>query len=82
MKKALIIGTSIGAALGAIIFAGYSAASWWVCSTLPDCPGHWLPYLVTFAIGTTVFTVAGAGIATTLRGLYNITRVDAADDPG
>lgn len=79
MKKALIIGTSIGAALGSIIFAGYAAASWWVCSTLPDCPGHWLPYLVTFAIGTTVFTAGGATMATTLRCMYNMTRVDAAD---
>ena len=77
MLRALAIGATIGAALGTVIFAGYAAAGWWVCTTLPACPGHWLPYLITFAIGVTIFTAAGAGIAIALRGLYRMTRVEA-----
>ena len=79
MKKALTIGAVIGAALGVIIFAGYAAAGWWVCTTLPDCPGHWLPYVLVFGIGVTIFTLVGAGISTFLRGMYNLTKVEADD---
>lgn len=77
MRKPLVIGASIGCILGAIIFAGYATAGWWVCTTLPACPGHWLPYLLTFAIGVAVFTVFGAAVAMGLRFLYRITRVEA-----
>ena len=80
MRKPLIIGASIGCILGAIIFAGYAAAGWWVCTTLPACPGHWLPYLLTIAIGVAVFTVFGATVAMGLRFMYLITRVEADGD--
>ena len=75
MKQAVKIGAIVGFALGCLVFLGYVMTSWWVCSSMLDCPGHWLPYLVIFTIGVSVFTLIGAGIAAALRGLYQITKV-------
>ena len=76
MKRCIKIGTLAGFLSGVIVFIGYAFASWWVCSSLRDCPGSWIPYLVIFAIGVSLFTMVGATIATILHKLYDITRVD------
>ena len=76
MKRCVTIGAIAGLSIGVLIFLGYVIASWWVCSTLLDCPGHWLPYLLVFAIGATITTLLGATAAFLLRGLYEFTRVD------
>lgn len=76
MKRCVKFGAIAGFALGTLIFIGYIITSWWVCTTLLDCPGHWLPYLLIFAIGTTITTILGATTAFILRGLYEFTRVD------
>ncbi len=76
MKRCIKIGAITGFLSGIIVFIGYALASVWVCSSLLDCPGHWLPYLVIFTIGVAVFTLSGALLAAFLRGMYDLTRVD------
>ena len=76
MKRCVIIGAVAGLALGILIFVGYVITSWWLCTTLRDCPGHWLPYLFIFAVGSTVATLLGAAAAFVLRALYDFTRVE------
>ena len=76
MRRCIKIGALGGFAAGILVFIGYVITSWWVCTTLLDCPGHWLPYLIIFAIGTTVFTLIGVVLAVVLRGLHSVTRVD------
>ncbi len=70
-----MMGAILGFATGVVVFVGYVLASWWVCSSMLDCPGHWFPYLVIFGIGVAIFTLLGAAIAGTLRGLYLMTKV-------
>ena len=70
------IGAAIGFLAGVVVFLGYVATSWWVCTTLLDCPSHWSPYAVIFTIGLTFFTAAGAIAAACLRRLYELLRVD------
>ncbi len=79
MRRWVKVGTTLGFAAGVIVFAGYVVASWWVCTTLRQCPGHWFPYLVIFCIGTSIFTLMGFAAAAVLRGMYQITRVDTDD---
>ena len=81
MKRYAKIGAVIGFLAGVVVFLGYIATSWWVCSTLLDCPGHWLPYAVIFTIGLTFFTAAGAIAAAILRGLYEMFRIDGGPSP-
>ena len=81
MKRYAKIGAVIGFLAGVVVFVGYVATSWWVCSTLLDCPGHWLPYVIIFAIGLTFFTAAGAIAAAFLRGLYEMFRIDGGSSP-
>ena len=69
------IGAIAGFALGVIVFVGYVVTSWWVCSSMLDCPGHWLPYVAIFVVGVSVFTLIGTAVAAALRGLYEITKV-------
>lgn len=76
MKRWIKIGALLGFLTGVIVFVGYIITSWWVCTTLLDCPGHWLPYLIIFGVGTTVSTLFGITVAAGLRGLYQFTRVD------
>ena len=76
MKRCVKIGAIAGLVLGILIFIGYTITSWWVCTTLLDCPGHWLPYLLIFAVGATITTLLGAAAAFILRGLYEFTKVD------
>ena len=76
MKRCIKIGATAGLLSGIIVFLGYAMASWWVCSSLRDCPGSWVPYLVIFAIGVAIFTALGSLTAVILRGLYELTRVD------
>ena len=76
MKRCIKIGALGGFLAGIIVFLGYAMASWWVCSSLRDCPGSWVPYLVIFAIGVAIFTGLGSLAAAILRGLYEVTRVD------
>ncbi len=76
MKRCVKIGALAGFLSGIIVFLGYAFASWWVCSSLLDCPGSWIPYLVIFAIGVAVFTSLGVIAAAILRRLYELTRVD------
>ena len=76
MRRCIKIGGIGGAASGLIVFLGYVLASWWVCSGLLDCPGHWLPYLIIFAIGVSVFTLSGLILAAILHWFYQFTKVD------
>ncbi len=76
MKRCIKIGALGGFLAGIIVFLGYAMASWWVCSSLRECPGSWVPYLVIFAIGVAIFTALGVLVAAILRGLYEVTRVD------
>ena len=76
MKRCVKIGAIAGFVLGILIFLGYIITSWWVCTTLLDCPGHWFPYLLIFAIGATITTLLGAATAFILRSLYEVTKVD------
>lgn len=76
MKRCIKIGALAGFLAGVIVFLGYAMASWWVCSSLRDCPGSWVPYLVIFAIGVAIFTGLGSLTAAIMRGLYELTRVD------
>ena len=76
MQKCIKIGALAGFLSGVIVFLGYAMASWWVCSSLRECPGSWIPYLVIFAIGVAIFTALGSLTAVILRGLYELTRVD------
>ena len=76
MKRCVKIGAITGFLSGVLVFLGYAMASWWVCSSLRDCPGSWVPYLVIFAIGVTVFSLLGLLAAAILRRLYDMTRVD------
>ena len=76
MKRCVKIGAIAGFLSGILVFLGYAMASWWVCSSLRDCPGSWVPYLVIFAIGVTVFSLLGSLAAAILRRLYDMTRVD------
>ena len=76
MKRCIKFGAIGGFITGVIVFFGYVITSWWVCSSLLDCPGHWFPYLIIFAIGTTVFTLIGVILAVVLSGLHRVTRVD------
>ena len=76
MKRCIKIGALGGFLAGVIVFLGYAMASWWVCSSLRECPGSWVPYLVIFAIGVVIFTGLGSLAAAILRGLYELTRVD------
>jgi len=76
MKRCIKIGALGGFLAGIIVFLGYATASWWVCSSLRECPGSWVPYLVIFAIGVAIFTALGSLTAAILRGLYELTRVD------
>ena len=76
MKRCVKIGAIAGFLSGVIVFLGYAMASWWVCSSLRDCPGSWVPYLVIFAIGVAVFALLGLLAAAILRRLYDMTRVD------
>ncbi len=76
MKRCIKIGALAGFLSGIIVFLGYAMASWWVCSSLRDCPGSWIPYLVIFAIGVTMFTALGTLTAAFLRGMYDRFRVD------
>ena len=76
MKRCIKIGALGGFLAGVIVFLGYAMASWWVCSSLRECPGSWIPYVVIFAIGVAVFTSLGVLGAAILRGLYEVTRVD------
>ncbi|MXX92601.1 MAG: hypothetical protein F4Y63_04005 [Chloroflexi bacterium] len=76
MKRCIKIGALGGFLAGIIVFFGYAMASWWVCSSLRECPGSWVPYLVIFAIGVAIFTALGSLAAAILRGLYELTRVD------
>lgn len=76
MKRCIKIGVLAGFLSGIIVFTGYAMTSWWLCTTLRDCPGSWIPYLVIFAIGVTIFTTFGALSAAILRKLYESTRVD------
>ena len=76
MRRCIKIGSIAGFLSGIIVFLGYVIASWWVCSGLLDCPGHWLPYLIIFGIGVTTFTLMGVVTAAILHGLYQLTRVD------
>ncbi len=78
MKRYAKIGALIGFLAGVVVFVGYVATSWWVCSTLFDCPGHWLPYVIIFTIGLTFFTAAGAIAGAFLRGLYEMFRIDGS----
>lgn len=75
MKRCIKIGALGGFLAGIIVFLGYAMASWWVCSSLRECPGSWVPYLVIFAIGVSIFTLIGLIAAIVLHGLYRITRV-------
>ncbi len=79
MRRALKIGVALGFSFGVVVFAGYSLASWWVCSSSRLCPGHWLPYLIIFTIGVTIFALLGLAGAAMLRGMYEATRVDGGD---
>ena len=76
MKRCIKIGAITGFLVGTIVFAGYALASWWVCSTLLGCPGHWFPYLIIFIIGVAIFTALGTLTAAFLRGMYDRFRVD------
>ena len=76
MRRCIKIGAIAGFLSGIIVFLGYALASWWVCDSLLDCPGHWLPYLIIFGIGVTTLTLMGVVTAAILRGLYELTRVD------
>ena len=76
MKRCVKIGALGGFLSGVIVFIGYAMASWWVCSSLRDCPGSWIPYLLIFAIGVAVFTALGLLAAAILRRLYELTRMD------
>lgn len=76
MKRCVIIGAIAGLALGILVFFGYVITSWWVCTTLLDCPGHWLPYLLIFLIGTSITTLLGVSAAFILRRLYDFAKVD------
>ena len=76
MSRCIKIGAAAGFLSGIIVFLGYAMASWWVCSSLRDCPGSWVPYLVIFAIGVATLTLLGALSAAVLRKLYDFTRVD------
>lgn len=76
MQRCIKIGAIAGFLSGIIVFLGYAMASWWVCSSLRDCPSSWVPYLAIFAIGVAVFTLLGSLAAAILRGLYDLTRVD------
>ena len=76
MKRCIKIGALAGFLSGIIVFLGYAMASWWVCSSLRDCPGSWIPYLVIFAIGVAMFTALGTLTAAFLRGMYDRFRVD------
>ncbi len=78
MRRCIKIGAIAGFLSGIIVFLGYALTSWWVCSGLLDCPGHWLPYLIIFGIGVTTFTLIGVVTAAILRGLYEFTRVDGS----
>ncbi len=80
MRRALKIGAALGFSVGVVIFAGYALASWWVCSSSRICPDHWLPYLVVFMIGVTVFLLLGMVGAAMFRGMYEVTRVDGTSD--
>ena len=77
MRRYVKIGGVVGFVLGSIVFLGYAVASWWVCTSLRDCPGHWLPYLIIFGIGVVAFTVIGIVGAAVLRKLYEWTRVES-----
>ena len=76
MKRCIKIGAMAGFLSGIIVFLGYAMASWWVCSSLRDCPGSWVPYVVIFTIGVAALTLLGALSAAILRKLYELTRVD------
>ena len=78
MRRCIKIGAIAGFLSGIIVFLGYALASWWVCDSLLDCPGHWLPYLIIFGIGVTTLTLMGVVTAAILRGLYEFTRVDGS----
>lgn len=80
MRNAFILGATIGGALGAVVLIGYAAAGWWVCTSLTDCPAHWLPYLVVYVVGVIGISLASGGIAAGLRFLYRTTRVDVDGD--
>ncbi len=75
MARCIKIGAFGGLAAGLVVFLGYVVASWWVCTTLRECPAHWLPYLVIFGIGVGVLTSVGIVAATVLHCLYRMTRV-------
>lgn len=79
MRKAVTVGTIIGFAIGVVVFVGYALAAWWVCSGILVCPGHWIPYAIVFTLGVTLFTLLGAGAGMLLRGMYQVTRVDSAN---
>lgn len=76
MKRCIKIGAVAGFASGIIVFIGYVITSWWVCSTLLGCPGHWLPYLAIFGVGVSVFTLMGVTAAAVLHKLYDYFRVE------
>ena len=75
MRRCIKIGAIGGFLAGTLVFLGYIITSWWVCTTLLDCPGHWLPYLIIYAIGVTIATLIGLVTAVILHTLYRLTRV-------
>ena len=75
MNCAAKIGAVAGAAFGAVFAAFYSLASWLVCSGRTDCPGSWVPYLVTSMIVWAAVTLVVTGGVMAALWFYRMTKV-------